>query len=247
MNSGMVFIHGFGCSADIWRWQTGYFSAHRQVLAVNLPGHGGRPWQGENLNAMVALVYEECRESGLLSADIVASSFGGLVAIKLCELYPDFPRRLVFAGALPKFTGVDDFPAGLNVKGIRRMAGQLQTDVGGVLDIFFRSILTIQERESAQYGLIKELRRAAPLPECEALLRFLDILEQEDMRTRLSALNVFSLFLFGDSDPICPLTVAEPLRKLCPMGRIEAFKNTGHFPFLTIPEVFNRRVERFLK
>jgi pimeloyl-[acyl-carrier protein] methyl ester esterase len=247
MDKGLVFIHGFGGCALMWQWQKDYFGSRGQkVLAVDLPGHGGRPWNGEALDDMARMIVEECRARGFASADMVASSFGGLVMIRVCTLYPDFARRIIFAGSLPKFTASHDFPAGLSADKIRKLAGQFDRNIGTVLDMFFRSMFSMKERENPQYEQIRHLRSLAALPTREALLSMLDMLEREDLRAELGALKVFSLFLLGDSDPICPLTAAEPLRKLCPMGRIEAFKDTGHFPFLTIPDVFNRRVERFI-
>lgn len=247
MNEPIVFIHGFGGSAALWQWQEEYFSPGRKVFAIDLPGHGSRPWKGENLEEMARGVYRQCRDAGVDSSDLVASSFGGLVAIKLCELYPDFVRRIVLSGALPRFTAADDFPAGLNAEKIRKLAGQFDGDVGTVLDIFFRSLFTRKEKERQRYYQIRDLRLKSPLPSREGLRGVLDMLEKEDCRHQLARLTQPCLFITGDSDPICPLTVAEALRVLLPSIRIEVLKDVAHFPFLSIPEVFNRRVERFLQ
>ncbi len=247
MHDPIVFIHGFGGCSSIWQWQKEYFSAGRKVLLIDLPGHGGRPWNGENLEDMARLVHAQCREEGVALTDIVASSFGGLVAVKLSELYPDFVRRIVFAGALPRFTVTEGFPAGLDPARIRKLAGQLDKDIGTVLDMFFRSLFTRKEKERPRYFQVKQLRCQSPLPCREGLLGVLAMLGTEDLRPELSRLTQPCLFITGDSDPICPSAVIEPLRRLLPSLQVEALKDVAHFPFLSIPDVFNRRVERFLQ
>ena len=247
MGKAIIFIHGFGGFADIWRWQKEYFSVGNSVLSIDLPGHGVRPWNGESLEDMARIVHQECQGAGIQSADIVASSFGGLVALKVCELFPDLVHRAVYAGALPRFTAVEGFPAGLDPERIRKLAGQFQGNVGTVLDMFFRSLFTRKEKERPRYFQVKEIRSSAPLPQREALFGVLDMLEKDDLRPQLAALDKPALFIFGDTDYICPLAVVEPLRQLCPSAQIEVLKDVGHFPFLSIPEVFNRRVERFLQ
>ena len=209
MDDPILFIHGFGGFAGIWRWQKEYSSVKAPCLAIDLPGHGVRPWNGESLEAMARMAGEECETRGMTSVNIVASSFGGLVAIKLCEIYPDLAKRIVFAGALPRFTASEDFPAGLDGEKIRKLAGQFQGELKTVLEMFFRSVFTPKERESEQYARIRELRREAPLPQKEALLAVLNMLEKEDLRVQLRQLNKPCLLMLGDSDPICPLPVVE--------------------------------------
>ncbi|HCP74105.1 MAG TPA: alpha/beta hydrolase, partial [Ktedonobacter sp.] len=43
MNYPIVFIHGSGDCARIWRLQLEDFGGTRQVFAIDLPGHGERP------------------------------------------------------------------------------------------------------------------------------------------------------------------------------------------------------------
>ena len=37
----VMFVHGLGTSMQIWRYQLAYFKKTANVLAVDLPGHGG--------------------------------------------------------------------------------------------------------------------------------------------------------------------------------------------------------------
>ena len=37
----IVFLHGFGCTHDVWRGCQGAFSGQAKTVAYDLPGHGG--------------------------------------------------------------------------------------------------------------------------------------------------------------------------------------------------------------
>lgn len=39
----LLFIRGIGCSREDWALQVNYFATMADVLALNLPGHGGVP------------------------------------------------------------------------------------------------------------------------------------------------------------------------------------------------------------
>ncbi len=242
----ILFIHGFGGCGGVWYWQAEHFSRSGKVICPDLPGHGVRPWNGEDLAAMAAIMVREVRAAGEETVDIVASSFGGLVALKVWELVPALVRRLVFAGSLPRFTATDGFPAGLSPTRIRKLAGQIEEDLALAMEMFLRSLFTLKERKGVQYVKLRKLFQTLPLAKREALLAILGMLEHEDKREILGRVDKPVLFLFGDNDPICPTVAAEALRKLCPSAQMEAFRSAGHFFFLSAPEVFNGRVERFL-
>lgn len=239
-----VFLHGFGGSGAVWKFQIETMAAGARCIVLDLPGHGQSAWKGEDLAGIVAEVENALSaENGQLR--LVASSFGGLVAIRFAARHPDRVSALTLSGSLPRFTADDDYPAGLNPSRIRKLAGQFQQDVGTVLEMFFRSVFTMKERESAQYRRIKELMKTLPLPHPQALSAYLDLLEKEDLRGEMAGINKPVQFIFGDHDYICPLSVIDRLRSLYPTARFDVLADCGHFPFLSYPEQFNALLKEF--
>jgi pimeloyl-[acyl-carrier protein] methyl ester esterase len=176
---------------------------------------------------------------------VVASSFGALPALELWRLRPAALLSLTLAGGLPRFTSAKDYPAGLDAARIERLGAQLAGDRAMVLDMFFRSLFTRAERERPAYAGVKALRAAGPLPSFAGLAGTLDLLEGTDLRALFSDVRAPVQFITGDADPICPLSVIEPLRALQPMLRVDVMKGCGHFPFLSHPEEFNTVVRGF--
>jgi pimeloyl-[acyl-carrier protein] methyl ester esterase len=243
----VIFLHGFAGFSGIWRWQIDDISQKAGVIAVDLPGHGKSRWQNDTLSDMARKVRDVLAREGVQKADFVASSFGGLVAFKIFEEFPEYVQSLLFVGALPRFTATADFPAGLDPEKIDKLARQISVNEGTALDIFFRSLFSMKERQWEQYQYIKELRKAGPFPEREALFAFLELLETTDLRRAAAKVDRPTLFVLGDSDHICPLAVVRPLKALMPSAEIHVEQHAGHFPFLSKPYEFSRKIERFLK
>ena len=235
-----LFIHGFGGSAGRWVLQAEYCRQFGRILAVDLPGHGNSPWKGETLGQMADGVGALVDRAGIdKNVVVVASSFGGLVALDLWQKRPALFKSIVFVGSVPRFTGTEDFPAGLNEAKIRSLRAQMARDFTAGLDAFFRGLFTPRERMGPRYAFIKQIRKEAPLPLKDALNVFLDILGEQDSRAVLRTVTVPVDFIFGDADHICPLVVVDPLRGLCPQARITVMPGCGHLPFLTEPDAFN--------
>lgn len=241
-----LFIHGFGGCAELWAAQARHFSARGRVIAVDLPGHGGTPWNGETLSGMAAHVARLMGPSPMPRQVIaVANSFGGLVALELWKLYPQAFRSMTLVGSLPRFTFTPGFPAGLDGARIRKFMAQLEGDVPSVLEMFFRSLFSPEERASSWYGFIKQARQQAVVPSRETLHAFLRILGTADLRETLGIVDVPVQFVLGDKDPICPLAVVGPLREICPSARVDIMTGCGHFPFLSRSDEFNALLEGF--
>jgi pimeloyl-ACP methyl ester carboxylesterase len=97
----VVFIHGAGQDHTIWVLPTRYFARHeRNVLAVNLPGHGrsgGPPLT--SIAAMADWIAAVLDAAGLDRAAVVGHSMGSLVALETAARHPDRTRAIALVGA----------------------------------------------------------------------------------------------------------------------------------------------------
>jgi pimeloyl-ACP methyl ester carboxylesterase len=96
----VLFIHGTGQDHTIWVLPTRYFARHdRNVLAVDLPGHGrsgGEPL--ETIEAMADWVIDVLDAVGLSTAAVVGHSLGSLVVIAAAARHPQRVRTIVLVG-----------------------------------------------------------------------------------------------------------------------------------------------------
>ena len=96
----VLFLHGTGQDHTIWVLPTRYFARHgRNVLAVDLPGHGrsgGAPL--ESIEEMADWVIEILNALGVSNTAIVGHSLGSLVAIATAAGHPQRVRSIALVG-----------------------------------------------------------------------------------------------------------------------------------------------------
>lgn len=243
----LLFLHGWGVDKRIWRQQSKYFSLFYKVLTVDLPGHGQSSWQKVSLTIMakdLAYIIEELKIDDFV---IVGSSLGGMFGLKLYELCSHKIKRMVMVGSIPKFALSKDFPYGLDVGKIRKLNIQLKIAYPLIVNIFFRSLFTKEERESRRFRWLQKFRQTDQAPMRQALQEYLDILENEDLRAILEKISIPMQFINGEGDYICNQQAVSYLKQLKPQARFDNFKNCGHFPFLSKPHEFNQILQEFLK
>ncbi len=242
----LLFIHGLGANLRMWAQQLKHFSQKFKVLSVNLPGHGKSDWQPITMKEMAEDIIQIMDEVSVGDVGIIGSSFGGQIGLAIARDFPNKVRFLNFVGSFPKFLKSETNPVGLELKNIRKLNEQFDGNHAAILDIFFRSLFTREERQSDRYKWIKQFRKGDDVPKREALKDFLSAIERVDLTPVLKDLSVPVQFINGTGDYICPVDSVKALSKACPDARYDFMEGCGHFPFLTKPEEFNKLLEEFI-
>lgn len=96
----LLFIHGAGMTHTVWALQSRYFASRgRNVLAVDLPGHGGS--EGAALDSIPALadwIVALLEQLDLGQAALIGHSMGALVALDAAARYPEWVSALGLLG-----------------------------------------------------------------------------------------------------------------------------------------------------
>ena len=242
----ILLIHGFGGSSRWWRKQQEFLQRDFQLITIDLPGHGQSEWAPVSLVDMAVDIRQILNHLHITHVTVIASSFGGLVALELYRLMPSLIMRLSFVGVIPKFARGPNYPAGLDMNRIRTLSAQFDGDYASILDIFFRSLFTMKERNSEAFKDLKHLRHDEPLPQRDALKAFLDILEKADLRDRIASVICPVQFITGSEDYICPKSIMEWVEEHAHNARFDFINDCGHLPFLTDTKEYNRMLEDFL-
>jgi len=242
----IVMIHGLGTSGRIWQAQNDFLSTDFQVVTLDLPGHGKSDWMPVTVMEMANDIRQILNSIGINQFCMAASSMGGLVALELYRMIPQEIMRISLVGSIPKFSKGPNYPAGLDIAKIRMLSQQFDGDYSLILDIFFRSLFTMKERESERFKWVKELRQGIPLPQREALKHFLDILEKADLRDRVASVICPLQFITGTEDYICPREIMDWVASHTYNARFDFIDGCGHLPFLTEVDEYNRLLEDFL-
>lgn len=102
----VVFVHGAGMDHSVWALQSRWIAHHgHNVLAVDLPGHGGSEGPAlTNIGALAdwtALLTSIATERGK-PVTLVGHSMGALIALETVARHPDVAASLVLIGAAGK-------------------------------------------------------------------------------------------------------------------------------------------------
>ncbi len=218
-----IFIHGTGLDHTVWTLPMRYFARHgRNVLAVDLPGHGGSEGPPlESIGDMADWVARVLVAVGVEQAAIIGHSMGSLVAFETVVRHPKCARALALLGISAPMPVHD------------QLLGAAKADDHAALDM-----LTIWSHSHVGQvggvgtpglwmtgGNMKLLERAgagvihAGLKACN---------DYGDGSDRAIQIKCPTLVILGSRDVMTPSRVGKHLGELIPEAEIVVMNNCGH-------------------
>jgi pimeloyl-ACP methyl ester carboxylesterase len=241
----VVLIHGMAGSSATWREVIPTLAARYRVIAPDLLGHGrtAKPAGDYSLGAHASLVRDLLGQLGIDGATIVGQSLGGGVAMQFAYQYPDACDRLVLISSGGLGRDVNWILRLLSLPGSEFV---LPVAVPGFVRDRGNAISRWLHRQGVRPPRVAEMWQAyASLADGETRQAFLRTLrsvvdpggQSVSARDRLYlAAAVPTLIMWGDNDPIIPVSHAFEAHELMPGSRLEIFEGAGHFPQVEVPE-----------
>jgi pimeloyl-ACP methyl ester carboxylesterase len=252
----VLLLHGIAGSSATWDQVMPRLSEDHEVIAPDLLGHGESAMApGDySLGAYANLLRDLLAALGHERCTIVGHSLGGGVAMQFAYQFPERCERIVLvssgglgreihpilrAAALP---GAELVLPWLSVVGDRSIAfllnaaGRLGLRGSADLEETWRSFATL-ERPEARRTFLHTIR---------------DTIDMNGQR--ISALDrlypsaaIPMLVVWGDKDPLIPVSHAERVHRLVAGSQLEIFAGIGHYPYLEDPERFAAVVLAFIR
>ncbi len=220
----VVLIHGLGGSSDWWRRNVDALAREHTVVAVDLVGFGRnrffvrRSALPLGFADTAALLARWIESSFTEPVHVVGNSMGGQTAIHLAARRPDLVRSLTLVNS----TGIPfELTVGPHIENLLIPRGAL-------------SFSTILARDALRSG---------PMSIALAFARLL----RDDARPLLKLIRVPTLLVWGEHDPLVPLTYARQIAEIIPAARLVTVPGAGHIPFWENAEFFNRAILDFLR
>ncbi len=253
----MVLVHGWGMNAGVWSGLPEAMTAGHEIIAVDLPGHGGAPfsddqwsldhWANACLEQVAGHSSRQTPEHEEEPAIWVGWSLGGLVALQAARLAPKRVAALVLLASTPRFVRAVDWQVAVPEGTLAQFHDGLLADPAGTLERFF----TLQLRGSDDLrGQLRRLREAIatrPVPNPAALAKGLELLREEDLRGPLPDVQAPTLWLFGERDTLVPAAAAERLDLLMPEAETRVLPGAAHAPWLSHGAETSAAVAEFLQ
>jgi pimeloyl-[acyl-carrier protein] methyl ester esterase len=235
-------LPGWGMNARMFDTLAELLAADFEVLALNLPGHGGRAVLPHNtLQSWADDLAQQLPQQAML----LGWSLGGQVAMRAALDHPRKIARLIVLASTPRFVKSQDWQHGMAEAGLQEFGDALIADPHTTLLRF----LSLQTRGmDGQKTLLQQLRhmlQAAPQADAGALTSGLAILRHTDLRADLPHLSQPTLVLQGTSDTLTPPAAAAWLASVLPQAQFAGFVRAAHAPHLSHAREVAAEIGRF--
>ena len=252
----LVLVHGIAGSSTTWDLLTPRLADRYTVIAPDLLGHGesAKPRGDYSLGAYASGIRDLLGVLGHDRATFVGHSLGGGIAMQLAYQFPHMAERLVLIGSGGLGREVSPLLRAVSLPGAEyvlpvlltgrahlaigragRLLGRIGLRGGPVLNEVWNSYSRLTDVR-AQRAFVHTIRSV------------IDIAGQRvSARDRLYlAQEMPTLIMWGDRDPIIPVSHAHIAHELIPGSRLEIVKGAGHFLPIERPAVVHDVLTDFL-
>jgi pimeloyl-ACP methyl ester carboxylesterase len=249
----LVLLHGLLGYSFSWRRVIQKFAEHKEVFAPDMPGSGFSdcsPTLECSLHAAAARLRKFLDATGIISCDLLASSYGGTTALMLAATEPSRIKRLVLVSPANPWSQIGRkrirllrVPlAGWMFPKVARKWKQLH-------GIFLRRMYADPAAVTADTyaGYSEPLALGGRI---EHAVRTVQTWHADMTELKLSlakATDIPTLLIWGAHDRAVERASAEPLSRNFRLARIEVMQGAGHLPYEECPEEFVRLVNEFLQ
>jgi flavin reductase (DIM6/NTAB) family NADH-FMN oxidoreductase RutF/pimeloyl-ACP methyl ester carboxylesterase len=238
----VVLIHGVGLQGTIWKPQIEALKASHDVIAVDMPGHGGSSLPPANAtlshyaDAVLALL--DALKVG--RAHLVGHSMGALVAIEFALAHPDRVASLVAMNAV--FCRTPEQRAAIEAR-VSALGENPSPDWSGTIGRWFGEPVPPSLKGAAAHTHAL-LSKSDPV----GYERTYRLFARSDTahRERLPQLAVPALFFTGEHDPNSTPSMSEAMAGIAPRGRAIVLSGERHMMALTDPDRTNQILTDFI-
>lgn len=240
----VVMLHGWAMHTGVWRVFAEALAKRRQVICLDLPGHGlSESVQPYTLDSVVDAIFAELPEQ---ACTLVGWSLGGSVALRLTEKYPQRIKSLVLIASNPHFVKTGLWQ-GMPVQALNEFANNVQKNsVQTLLRFMSIQVQQMDDKKSCLKQIKMTMQECAP-PVPEVLMAGLAILHTADLRVALSRLKIPMVMILGELDTLVPVVVGEQCRSLQAQLKLEVIAGAGHIPFITHQQQVLTLMQAFMR
>ena len=224
----LIFVHGSGCTKDVWYYQTKCFTDSE---AINLPGHlGGDPCT--SVDDYVDWLRECIRQKGYRDIVLAGHSLGGAIVLLYALKYPEDLKAIILVGTGARLRVHPDY---------------LSTCEQG-----------IEDQESWLKGFVEpQYARIDPdlkgflirkHQDVGAAVQLNDLLccDKFDVMDRVKGIKLPTLSICGTEDEMTSVKYTQFFTKNIEGAKEKIIDGAGHFVFLDRPGEVNQAIEKFI-
>lgn len=237
----LLFLHALGLDLSVWEQQIHAFARDRDVIAIDLPGHGRSP-HGQDAPSFAGFAEALVALLGALRTgpvDVVGISVGGMIAQTLAVTSPTQVRSLTLVATSCTFSDA--------VRQLLRQRAETVRTIGmeGIAPLhlarwFPAEFLAARPEIGDRLG--KLLLRNDPAFHAQLW----DMVAGLSLEQAIASLPHPTLVVAGADDASAPPAAGQLIVDRMAHARLAVVPACGHFPPLEHPDAFNALLRDFL-
>jgi pyruvate dehydrogenase E2 component (dihydrolipoamide acetyltransferase) len=235
----VLLLHGFGADLNTWMFTQPALADGRQVIALDLPGHGGSGKQLDRADAesLAAIVEHALNALGIERLHLVGHSMGGGIAISFAVREPErvATLTLISSAALgPEINAafIDGFVRAARRREAIEALNLLVHDPALVSRTMIEDVLRYKRLDGVPEALAAFAEEWFPGGRQRVVLG-----------DAVAVLKLPVQIIWGREDRIIPVAHAEALASRVPVHILE---QTGHLPHMEKAGEVNRLIKRLI-
>ncbi len=239
----VVFIHGFPLDKSMWKEQLKYFSNKYRTIAYDIRGFGESELDNENLS--IDLFAEDLKQfiDSLALEKVVLCGFsmGGYIALNAIQKFPEKIMGLVLADTQCEADTEEVRNKRMkSCENIRR--GSLSLYADDVLPTLLHSSAEGEESKD-MIALRNVIEQTSKDTLCGSLAAMAN---REASCTALKSINVPTLILVGEDDPLTPPKKSEMMNAEISGATLQIIPYAKHLSNIDNADDFNRHMANLL-
>jgi sigma-B regulation protein RsbQ len=244
----MLFVHGFGCDQNMWRFLAPHFARSHRTILVDLVGSGHSQLAAYDKRKYGTLqghaddMCEVLRELGGEPALFVGHSVSAMIGLLANLSAPELFRAQVMVGPSPCYINDGEYYGGFERKDIEGLLEALESNYLGWSSNMAPAIMGAPDQPELAQELTNSFCRTDP----DIAKHFARVTFLSDHRADLPKLQAPTLILQCSDDVIAPMEVGEYMARTLPNATLRVIENVGHCPHLSAPGASVAAMEDFL-
>ncbi|MBE0556959.1 MAG: alpha/beta hydrolase [Proteobacteria bacterium] len=227
----LVFVHGSGGDHTNWIEQYTPLETTYNVVALDLPGHGGSEGPGEReVSAYAEWVKQILDGFGIVKPVLIGHSLGAAICLTFAIRYGDAAAAVVPVGG------------GLKMPVNPIILEGLRKDPGAIIALAAKFSVAKPNRERLSGTLAESLSRVDP----EIIHGDFSACDGLDITEAVAGVRIPALVVCGADDKMTPPSLSQGVRDGIPGARLALIEGAGHFVMLENPAAFNTLLADFV-
>jgi sigma-B regulation protein RsbQ len=244
----MLFVHGFGCDQNMWRFVAPHFARDHRVVLLDLVGSGNSDLSAYDrtkygsLHGYAQDMVEVIEALELRDVVFVGHSVSAMIGMLANIARPELFRAQVMVGPSPSYINDGDYVGGFSRSDIEGLLETMESNYLGWSSNMAPAIMGAPQQPELAAELTNSFCRTDP----EIAKQFARVTFLSDHRADLAKLQSPTLILQCSEDLIAPRVVGEYMARTIPNCTLKIIENVGHCPHLSAPSASVAAIEAFL-